>query len=345
VALASGFGSLRRFNETFQRLFGRSPSAMRRRHPSASVTSKRSDGVTVLLRYKPPYDWNAALSCLRARRIPGVEAISGDQYARAIKINGACGSVAVTHSEANALRAEIRFAKLSSLPEIIARLRRLFDLTADPHAIGAHLSRDPLLAPLVAARPGVRVPGTWDGFELAVRTLFGQQLTIEAASGQVEKLVAAYGEPLKAESGAHGLTHVFPDSATLATADLRKLGVPVQRARAIKSLSVALAADPLLFSTQRSLEQAVANLRSLPGIGEWTAQYVAMRELREPDAFPATDMGLLRAVSDASGHPVARRDLLARAERWRPWRAYAAHHLWSSTRTFSAASRDHAASS
>jgi AraC family transcriptional regulator of adaptative response / DNA-3-methyladenine glycosylase II len=329
VALASGFGSVRRFNESFQRLFARPPNTLRR----DSRTEHQSDpggGITVLLRYRPPYDWTATLSYLRKRAIPGVENVSADQYSRTIEIDGTSGTVAVTHAQPNALRARICCPRLAALPAVIARLRRLFDLTADPDAIGGHLSLDPMLAPLVAMRPGLRVPGAWDGFELAVRAILGQQITVSAASALTGKLVEAHGKLIRAGAAAAGLTHLFPSPRILAAADLRKLGIPTQRATAVTSLSAAIAADPSIFSARHSLEEAVLRLRSLRGIGEWTAQYIAMRELREPDAFPAADLGLLRAMAEVGGRRLTARELLVRAQCWRPWRTNAAHHLWAS---------------
>jgi len=208
-------------------------------------------------------------------------------------------------------------------------VRRVFDLAADPDAIGAHLSLDPVLAPLVAARPGLRVPGAWDGFELAVRAIFGQQITVPAATQLLGRLVEDYGASLPvAMKDGEGLSHLFPAPARLARADLAVLGMPNARAMAVTSLAQAISADPAIFSRGASLEEAIAKLRSLPGIGEWTAQYIAMRELREPDAFPAADIGLMRAMVAADGRRPSPSELLSRAERWRPWRAYAALHLW-----------------
>jgi len=208
-------------------------------------------------------------------------------------------------------------------------VRRVFDLAADPDTIGVHLAQDPVLAPLVAARPGLRVPGAWDGFELAVRAIFGQQITVPAATKLLGKLVQAFGDPLPpAMQESEGLSHLFPSVARIAAADLTILGMPGARATAVTSLAQAIAADPAIFSRGASLEDAIVKLRSLPGIGEWTAQYIAMRELREPDAFPAADIGLLRAMVDGEGRRPSPSELLVRSERWRPWRAYAALHLW-----------------
>jgi AraC family transcriptional regulator of adaptative response / DNA-3-methyladenine glycosylase II len=330
VALASGFGSIRRFNETFRQLFGRPPGILRRL-AAGDVSSGPKGEVILLLRYRPPYDWSAMASFLKARAIPGVEVVSKDRYARTIEIDGVHGVIAVEPASGNALRAAIRFPRLSALPTIIARVRRVFDLAADPHAINAQLAEDRVLGRLVAVRPGLRVPGAWDGFELAVRAVLGQQITVAAGVGLAGKLVARYGLPLAATGlQREGLTHVFPRPEQLASADLTPLGMPRRRAATLTSLAAAVVADQQVLGAGRSLTQCVAQLRALPGIGEWTAQYIAMRELREPDAFPAGDIGLLRAMTDAQGKRPTPRELLARAERWRPWRAYAAQHLWAS---------------
>jgi AraC family transcriptional regulator, regulatory protein of adaptative response / DNA-3-methyladenine glycosylase II len=329
VALAAGFGSVRRFNETFQQLYRRPPKALRRKGVSDAPVGAMGS-VAVKLGYRPPYDWDPILSFLRARAIPGIEVVSSDSYARTIAIGGERGMLVVEPANAGLLKATVRFPNLGSLPAIIARVRRVFDLAADPVAIGAHLSQDPLLAPLVAARPGLRVPGAWDGFELAVRVILGQQITVAAATRLAGNLVSAYGERI-VDSAAldQGLTHMFPTPRQLAGSDLAAFGMPKSRRKALSSLAAALVADPLIFGPRRSLEEAIARLRSLAGVGEWTAQYIAMRELREPDAFPAADIGLMRAMNDGGVRP-SPAELLAYAERWRPWRAYAALHLWAS---------------
>ena len=328
VALASGFGSIRRFNEIFQRLFGRPPGVLRRA-AVGDVSSGAKGEVIIRLRYRPPYDWPAMAAFLKARAIPGVEVVSSDRYARTIEIEGVHGVVAVEPSSDNALRIAVRFSRLSALPTIIARLRRVFDLSADPQSINTQLAEDRLLASLVAARPGLRVPGAWDGFELAVRAVLGQQITVAAAVGLAGKLVAHYGLPLSGTGPeTERLTHVFPRPEHLASADLTVLGMPRMRAETLTSLAAAVVEDPQILGPGRGLIECVTRLRALPGIGEWTAQYIAMRVFREPDAFPAGDVGLLRALTNAEGQRPTRRELLARAERWRPWRAYAAQHLW-----------------
>jgi AraC family transcriptional regulator of adaptative response / DNA-3-methyladenine glycosylase II len=332
VALASGFGSLRRFNETFQQLYDRPPIALRR---SAQEPASAAGAVTLRLPYKPPYDWDAILAFLGPRAIPGVEVVENGTYARAIAIGGVKGAVIARLAEGdglaegNRLAVTVRFPRLEALPAIIARMRRLFDLAADPVAIGEHLAKDAHLAPLVAARPGLRVPGAWDGFEVGVRAILGQQITVAAAIRIAGQLTGEYGEKLdEPVPGFPALTRVFPTAQALVEADLSALPMPRARSSSLSGLAAAVADNPRLFGPRASLEEAIATLRRLPGIGEWTAQYIAMRELREPDAFPAADIGLMRAMADAAGQRPSAQALTARAETWRPWRAYAAMHLW-----------------
>jgi AraC family transcriptional regulator of adaptative response / DNA-3-methyladenine glycosylase II len=235
VAMAAGFGSVRRFNETFQQLYARPPRALRRGGVTNESASK-AGAITVRLAYRPPYDWESILSFLAARAIPGVEAVSGGQYARTIAIDDDRGVLTVEPADKSCLRATLRFPNLRSLPAIIARVRRVFDLAADPVAIGAHLRRDPRLKPLVAARPGLRVPGAWDGFELAVRAILGQQITVSAARKLAGILVSSYGERTTDPAALdQGLTHVFPTPQRLLASDLAALGMPRARRAALAS--------------------------------------------------------------------------------------------------------------
>lgn len=336
IAFAAGFGSVRRFNETFQTLFRRPPGALRRAGGGDAPAASRGE-IELLLRYQPPYDWPSILAFLRRRAIPGIERVTPEEYARTLRLGGATGTVTVKPADnQHALRVKVRFPTLSALPTIIARVRRVFDLAADPLPITAHLARDPALAPLVRARPGLRVPGAWDGFELAIRAVLGQQITVAAAARLAGRVVAAYGETLVVPDGP--LTHVFPTPEALARSDLATLGMPRARAAALSAVAAAALADPHLFEATRNLDEAIERLRAIRGVGEWTAQYIAMRQLREPDAFPAADLGLLRAMAHQDGHAHSSSELLDRARPWRPWRAYAAQHLWASSESQAAGS-------
>jgi AraC family transcriptional regulator of adaptative response / DNA-3-methyladenine glycosylase II len=328
VALAAGFGSLRRFNEIFHDLFDRPPSALRRK-TSPSAASPEA-GVTLRLRYRPPYDWDSMLGYLQARAIAGLEVVENGTYLRTVQIDGHAGSVEVTHlPQKQSLSVTIRFPKVQSLPSIVSRVRRLFDVGADIETIDAHLSADPLLAPLVAQRPGLRAPGGWDGFELAVRAILGQQVTVAAARRLAAQLVANHGERVSKDYVSDPrLTHVFPEAKCLALKKSIEVGMPAARQSSLKELAEATAADPNLFRPFGTIEEAIARLRQIRGIGEWTAQYIALRALREMDAFPAADIGLLRGAEVIDGTRSTAPGLLIRSESWRPWRAYAAQHLW-----------------
>lgn len=321
VALGAGFGSVRRFNEVMRRTFGRPPRELRR---SAGSTASR---LTLRLPYRPPYDWAGVLSFLAERAIPGVESVEQGIYRRTISVEGAQGIVEIRAAAETYLLATITIDRLPAFATIAARLRHLFDLDADPEPIAAHLSRDPALASRLAQHAGLRVPGAWDAFELAVRAMIGQQVSVSAATTLAGRLAARFGDTLSKPNPARDLRVVFPDAKTLAHADLSSIGLPRARAAAISSLAAAVMRDPALLRTTGSVEHTVAKLVTLPGIGAWTAEYIAMRALREPDAFPVSDLGLLRAMRRYVTRPSPAR-LQRRAERWRPWRAYAVMLLW-----------------
>lgn len=325
VAMAAGFGSLRRFNETFRDLFHRPPTALRRKN---SAMHEEKD-VALRLRYRPPYDWDGMLDFLRARAVPSVELVDSGGYLRTVEADGVMGSIEVTHlPDRQSLNVRIRFPDVRLLPAIVARVRRLFDLGADIETIGNHLSGDPALAPLVARRPGLRAPGGWDGFEIAVRAILGQQISVTAARRLAGQLVALHGRAVPKSFLIHpDLSHVFPTAKRLASAYIG-LAMPAARLAALKAVAEAALADPNLFRPFGSIEETIARLRTIRGIGEWTAQYIALRALREMDAFPATDIGLLRSVTSMNDEKTTSANLLSHAESWRPWRAYAAQHLW-----------------
>ncbi|WP_017475706.1 DNA-3-methyladenine glycosylase [Pseudomonas sp. PAMC 26793] len=280
------------------------------------------------LAYQAPYDWAAMLGFLSARAISGLETVDGGVYSRSISVDGQQGWLSVAPGAGDWLEVTVDFPNQAALPEIKQRLRDMFDLSADPKRINRQLATDPLMARLVAARPGLRVPGTWDGLELAIRAVLGQQITVVAAIKLAGKLVAQYGTPLVTPHA--GVTHVFPSAEVLAAADLATLGMPKSRGRTLSAVAQALLDDPQVFQPKASLKEGVARLVALPGIGDWTAQYIAMRQMREQDAFASGDIALINALVALEGGPVSPRQLLARAEAWRPLRAYAAQHLWTS---------------
>lgn len=268
------------------------------------------------------------LDYLRARAVDGVEEVQGDVYRRTVSSEGDLGIIQVGHEPScDNVIVWVRFPNVRALPTLLSRVRRVFDIDADIETITAHLSRDPFLAPLLSRRPGLRAPGAWDAFELSVRAILGQQVSVAAARRLASRLAALAGERLPKASDAT-LTHAFPTPKQVAATDLTALGMPAARRAALRGMADAALADPDLFGRFATIEDAIARLRAIPGIGEWTAQYIALRALREPDAFPESDVGLLRSAGVRSGARSAPADLVRRAERWRPWRAYAAQHLW-----------------
>ncbi|WP_349735193.1 DNA-3-methyladenine glycosylase family protein [Pseudomonas jessenii] len=280
----------------------------------------------LLLAYQPPYDWPALLGFLSARAIVGLERVVEGVYSRSIDLDGVHGTFSIQPATSDALELTLDFPEAAAVPEIVARVRRMFDLDADLSTIHRRLAVDPLMSRLIAERPGLRVPGTWDGLELAIRAVLGQQITVAAAIRLAGKLVAQYGTPLS--SALPGLTHAFPRASVLAGADLAALGMPKSRGRTLSGVAQALLDDPRLFEPGR--EGGVARLLALYGIGDWTAQYIALRQLREMDGFPNGDVGLINALAALEGGPVTARQLLQRAEGWRPYRGYAAQVLWTS---------------
>jgi AraC family transcriptional regulator of adaptative response / DNA-3-methyladenine glycosylase II len=301
VAFAAGFGSVRRFNAAMRQAFRMAPRQMRRGH------SASEDEIEVRLPYRPPFDWPGLLAFLRYRAIPGVESVTEDQYARTISIDGVQGVIRVRHGQ-DALRLFVPRAFIRSLKTVGDRVRRLFDLFADPDTIASHFESDPEMAALIARWPGVRVPGAWDTFELAVRAIVGQQVSVAGARTLVGRIAAQYGTPF--ETGDPSLTTIFPEPDRLLRA--RFGGMPASRVATIR----AIAAENI---------DTLEELTTVRGIGPWTASYIAMRR-GDPDAFPAGDLVLRKALGG-----LTERALLARAEAWRPWRAYAAILLWRST--------------
>jgi AraC family transcriptional regulator of adaptative response / DNA-3-methyladenine glycosylase II len=323
VAFSSGFRSLRRFNAAFRARYDCAPSRLRRTHRPAA----RGDTLTLTLAYRPPHDWPAMLRFLGARAVPGVEVVRDDVYLRTARLGAHRGWLAVRPVAGRAaLRAEISLSLSGTLMPLRARLRRLFDLDAQPATIAAHLARDPMLAARVEARPGMRVPGAFDGFEAATRAVLGQQVSVAAATTLAGRLAARFGEPIATPHPE--LTRLAPAPeriAALADDAVAAIGVPKSRARTLIHLARAVTGGELSLDPSGEIDGALDRLVALPGIGPWTAHYLAMRAFGWPDAFPETDLGVRRALGGVSGR--AARVL---AEPWRPWRAYGVTHLWTS---------------
>ncbi|MFT3915202.1 MAG: AlkA N-terminal domain-containing protein [Anaeromyxobacteraceae bacterium] len=323
VAFAAGFGSLRRFNATFRDRFGRPPSALRREHGDAAAPA------TLVLRldHRPPLAWDELAGFLAARCTAGVEQVEGGAWRRTFRIGRHAGWVAVRPDPGRpALRAEVSVGLAPVLMPLVARLRALFDLDARPDVVAAHLRADPLLARSVRRRPGLRVAGALDGFDAAVRVVVGQQVSVAAATTIAGRLARALGEPI--ETPFPGLDRLPAAPAALAAAGedrIARLGMPGARARTLLALAGEVAAGRLALDRGGDLEATRAALLALPGVGPWTAEVIAMRALGAPDAFPAGDLGVWQALGVRSA-----REAEARAERWRPWRAYATAHLWAS---------------
>jgi AraC family transcriptional regulator of adaptative response / DNA-3-methyladenine glycosylase II len=323
VALASGFGSLRRFNTTFRDAYRMAPRDLRR-HPVAT-----QEGVlTLRLGYRPPYDFNAMLDFLRGRALPGVERVDERSYARAIGPIATPGWLRISAwpDAEHALKLELHGTPAPQLLDTVNRLRRMFDLDADPHAIAAALSLDPRLRPLLKQRPGLRLPSGWDGFEIAVRAIIGQQVSVAAARTFTARLAQAFGAALPT-TFAPELRHLFPTPEALADADLTRIGLTRTRAETLRTVARAVLDGRVDFHNERTLDDFVARWVALPGIGPWTAHYIALRALGHPDAFPADDLVLQKAVP-TDGTRMTAKALTARAEAWRPWRAYAVMQVW-----------------
>jgi AraC family transcriptional regulator, regulatory protein of adaptative response / DNA-3-methyladenine glycosylase II len=282
--------------------------------------------LTVRLAYRDPLHWERLLSFLATRAVAGVEEVRDGAYRRTLRLPRGYGIVELSRDPGGRhIDCRLRLADLRDLTAAVERCRRMLDLDADPAAADEHLSEDPLLAPLVRSAPGVRLPGSADGAELAVRAVLGQQVSVAAARTAAGRIVQSLGESLPACEGA--LTHLFPAPATLAAADPALLPGPLRRRHTLQTLAAALATGELLVDPGSDREEVRARLLELPGIGPWTAEYIAMRGLADPDAFPPTDLGVRRAL-ELLGWPGGAREAAQAAERWRPWRAYALQHLW-----------------
>jgi AraC family transcriptional regulator, regulatory protein of adaptative response / DNA-3-methyladenine glycosylase II len=326
VAFSAGFGSVRRFNTLFRDRYGLAPSEIRR----AQTVSTATETIALRLAYRPPLAWNHLLNFLGARAITGVEAVIGNAYLRSVEIEKHQGWVKVEQAaEANHVIVTLPPTLTPVLMKTLARLRHLFDLDANPQIIAEQLSTDSQLATLVKKVPGLRAPGAWDGFELAVRAVLGQQISVRGASTLAARLAENFGKPLATPHEA--IFRRSPSAETLAAAkveEIAAIGLPMKRAATLHSLACAVIDGKLKLTVGADTIATLEALKKISGIGDWTAQYIAMRALHWPDAFPAGDLALRKAFGQDA--PMQEAHLLTLAEDWRPWRAYAAMYLWSS---------------
>jgi AraC family transcriptional regulator, regulatory protein of adaptative response / DNA-3-methyladenine glycosylase II len=323
IAMAAGFGSCRRFNDAFRNTYRRAPSELRRAGRRAGAQGGAEE-VVLRLAYRPPYDFPHVREFLAARAISGVERVDAQSYARTVACEGGHALIRVSAlPDEDALELRVAGAPPAALLQLSSVARRVFDLAADPERIGAELAADALVGPLVRQRPGLRIPGAWDPFECAVRAVLGQQVSVAAGRTLVGRLVERAGRRVR--GAGEGLTHLFPDAAAVAAAHLGDLGLTRSRAATLHALARAVVERRIDFSA--APEEVTAAMAVLPGIGPWTAQYVALRGLGEPDAMPTGDLVLRRMAAPAEGL-LSVRELEARARGWQPWRSYAVMHLW-----------------
>ena len=329
VALSAGFGSIRQFNDVFRGVFGESPARFRKqRAVRAARRPLRAAGpgesITVALSYRPPFAWDNLIEFLRARAVRGVEDVNGGSYRRSITIGSASGIVTVTPagSGKNEIIASIQGIEPAMLGHAVRRVRRMFDLDADPLAIANHLASDKRLAPIVRSFPGLRLPLTWDAFEAVVRAVVGQQISVAGAITILGRIVERCGRCIDADGV---LTRAFPAPRDVARADLSALGIPTARVRCLVNVARCIVSRKLTLDGQP--ENVLRDLQAIAGIGPWSASYVALRGLGEPDAFPESDLGIRKAL-DALGYPKAGKERKAQVELLSPWRGYAAIHLW-----------------
>lgn len=320
IALASGFRSVRRFNAAFHEGCGLPPTQIRRVARQAS-----GNGLTLRLCYRPPFDFASMLAFLGKRAMPGLERVTANSYQRLAGSADAPIRLQVSAApDQRELRLHLEGADPRAVPDLVRRVRRLFDLDADLTPVHRVFADAPLLARGIAQRPGLRVPRGWEGFEIAVRAILGQQISVAGATTLAGRLLRTFGTPLAGDS--EGFERLFPAAATLRDAPLESIGLPRARAASLRALAAAVADGRIDFSAGQRLDEFVSRLCALPGIGAWTAHYVAMRALSHPDAFPAGDLVLRQVLGNGSA--ISERDCAARSQPWRPWRAYAVLHLW-----------------
>jgi AraC family transcriptional regulator of adaptative response / DNA-3-methyladenine glycosylase II len=327
IAFASGFSSLRRFNDAFTTRYGMPPTRLRKNVVEDAGTINSSGTSTLQLSYRPPYDWPGILAFLKARELKSIECVTESFYARTVHLGNSKGWIKITQSKKiNALMLEFTHSLAPVLPALLNRVRALFDLNARPEIISTHLARDKVLAPLVKTNPGMRVPGAFNGFELGVRAILGQQITVKSATTVAGRFAAAFGEPIVTPfSELNRLTPAADNVARVSVDQLAKVGIISARCKCILALAQAQVSGKLSLDTGKhhSPEATIARLVELPGIGQWTANYIAMRALRWPDAFPKEDIAVRNNLGGLSAKQAEEL-----SQSWRPWRSYAVLHIW-----------------
>lgn len=325
ICFAAGFSSVRRFNAVFQQTYKRPPLSLRKQRSSSSTDSP--DGIQIRLSYRPPFDWRAMLSYLATRAIPGVEKVETNTYSRSIEIDGSAGEIRIEFlPDTHAALLSIYCAQTRNLYQIVERVRIMFDLKAVSADIESFLGKDPLLHDLIAKHPGIRVPVAWDGFEVGVRAILGQQVSVKGATTLVSRLATRCGSRYQ-KSNCPDLNYIFPSPEQVITSSLDGLGITTRRIDAIKAMAVAVVEGTLCFDGSMSSDEFVERSTQISGIGPWTAQYIALRALNDPDAFPHADLILLRAAA-APDETLTPKKLLEKSQAWRPWRAYVVMLLW-----------------
>lgn len=328
IAIAAGFGSTRRFNDAFRNTYGRTPRELRSRQNPALLTH----GLTVQLPYRQPFNSEKLMAFFATRAIPGVEVVHDGHYLRSVKVD-ALPCVIDVHNDGSNVQLSLHGAGTLNLLPLTQRVRGMFDLDASPEDISSVLWNDSGLRSRLRMDPGIRVPGAWDGFELTVRAILGQQISVAAATTLSGRVAKRYGEPIEIDvPGVAGTmpSRLFPEPERLVRARLKDLGIIGSRAATIRNVAQAVVKGSICFDASQDTREFCQSLTAIKGIGSWTAQYVAMRALKDPDAFPDSDLGLLRAFDGPDRERMKPKELKVRAESWRPWRAYAALLLWSS---------------
>jgi len=327
VAFASGFASLRRFNDAFHGRYGMPPTRLRRKATDGAAVIAARETSTLQLSYRPPYDWDGLLAFLGARALKGIELVTGDSYARTVRLGEATGWIRVTRSKKrHALDVELTHSLMPVLPALLRRVRALFDLDARPDVIAKHLARDARLVHAVRANPGLRVPGAFNGFEMGLRAVLGQQVTVKAATTIASRFVEAFGEPIATPFPELNRLTPLPARVAAATVDrIARHGIVAARAKSLIALAQAQGSDGVCLDggAHQDPDDSIRRLAGLPGIGQWTAHYIAMRALRWPDAFPKEDIAVRNNLGGVSA-----KEAEALSQSWRPWRSYAVMHVW-----------------